>query len=197
MKKILVSVVTSMVLLTTLYAETTTCEAVDTVNTSIDDLSKAVADQQALVSKLSDDIGVMADRILVMADKIVTTENLLSDTLIVLTGNTDLGSSSSSTAGVVLTKPLDGDTVSKTAAPTIEISTSSTKYLLYASTEPTFGDGTTISLYIESSAGLDTSWKQVANFAAGNSDIIYMSVKSIDSNNKISSLSNGVKLTLQ
>ena len=196
MKKILVSVATSMVLLTSLHAETTTCQAVSTVNTSITDLSKSVADQQALVSKLSDDIGTMADRILVMADKIVATEKLLSDTLIVLTGNTDLGSSSSSTTGVVLTKPLDGATVSKTTAPTIELSTSSTKYLIYASTEPTFDDGTTISLYIESSAGLDTSWKQVVNFA-GSNNTIYLSVKSIDSNNKISSLSNGVKLTLQ
>ncbi len=197
MKKILVSVVTSMVLLASLHAETTTCQAVSTVNTSITDLSKSVADQQALVSKLSDDIGTMADRILVMADKIVATEKLLSDTLIVLTGNTDLGSSSSSTTGVVLTKPLDGATVSKTTAPTIELSTSSAKYLLYASTEPTFGAGTTISLYIESSSSLDTSWKQVVSFAAANSNTIYMAVKSIDANNKISSLSNGVKLTLQ
>jgi len=196
MKKILVSVVTSMVLLTTLHAETTTCQAVSTVNTSIDNLSKSVADQQALVAQLSKDIGTMADRIGTMADKIVATEKLLADTLVVLTGNTDLGSSSSSTSGVALTEPLDGATVSKSTAPSIKLSTSSGKYLLYASSEPTFGAGTTISLYIESTTGLDTSWKQVVNFA-GSNNTIYISVKSIDANNKISSLSNGVKLTLQ
>ncbi|MBL1244189.1 MAG: hypothetical protein COA39_007355 [Sulfurimonas sp.] len=130
-----------------------------------------------------------------MADKIVTTEKLLADTLIVLTGNANLGSSSSTT-GVALTKPLDGTIASKNTAPTIEMSTSSTTYLLYASTEPTFGDTTTISLYIESANGLTTSWEKVVNFTGSNSTI-YIAVKSIDVNNKISSLSNGVKLTLQ
>jgi len=194
MKRLLYATLASFLLLSSLHAETT-CEAVSTVNTSIESLNSTVENQQALVSKLSDDIGIMADRIGDMADKIVVTEKLLADTLIVLTGNADLGSSSSTT-GVALTKPLDGSTVSKNTAPTIEMSTSSTKYLLYASTEPTFGDATTISLYIESSAGLSTSWQQVVNFA-GNSSTIYIAVKSIDTNNKISSLSNGVKLTLQ
>jgi hypothetical protein len=195
MKKLIISTLTSLVLITNLSAEVTTCDAVTTVNTSIDSLNTAVANQQALVSKLSDDIGVMADRIGVMADRIVTTEKLLADTLIVLTGNADLGTSSSST-GVALTKPLDGATVAKSTPPTIELSTASTKYLLYASSEPTFGADTTISLYIESDAGLTTSWQQVVNFA-GTSNTIYIAVKSIDVNNKISSLSNGVKLTLQ
>ena len=195
MKKTLLSLVAMALLLSTLNADTTSCEAVQTVNTSIEDLSKSVSDQQALVSKLSDDIGVMADRIGTMADKIVVTEKLLADTLIVLTGNTDLGSSSSSTDGVVLIKPLDGTVLSTTDAPKIQLSTSSSKYLLYASTEPTFDNGSTISLYIESNSGLDTSWKQVLNFA-GDNKTIYISVKSIDANNKISSLSNGVKLTL-
>jgi hypothetical protein len=192
----MVSAVVLLLTMTNLQAETTTCDAVNTVNTSIESLNQSVANQQALVSKLSDDIGVMADRIGVMADRIVDTEKLLSDTLIVLTGNSDLGSSSSATSGVVLTKPLDGAAVSKNSAPTIELSTSSSKYLLYVSTEPTFRDGDTISLYIESNAGLNTSWKEVADFA-GSSSTVYIAVKSIDANNKISSLSNGVKLTLQ
>ena len=196
MKHGIVKSLALVILLTNVNAETTTCEAVSTVNTSIESLNTSVADQQALVSKLSDDIGVMADRIGTMADKIVVTEKLLSDTLIVLTGNADLGSSSSATTGVVLTKPLDGATVSKNTAPTIELSTSSSKYLLYASTEPTFGEATTISLYIESTSGLSTSWTQIVNFA-GSASTIYLSVKNIDANNKISSLSNGVKLTLQ
>jgi len=194
MNKIISTAVASLLVVGTLYADTT-CSEVETVNKSIESLNTTVTNQQELVSKLSDDIGTMADRIGTMADKIVTTEKLLSDTLIVLTGNADLGSSSSTT-GVALTKPLDGSTASKTTAPTIEISTSSSKYLLLASTEPTFGETTTISLYIESDQGLSTSWKQVVNFA-GSNDTVYISVKSIDANNKISSLSNGVKLTLQ
>ncbi len=194
MKKIITSVALLLLFLSTLNADTT-CEAVSTVNTSIESLNTTVENQQALVSKLSDDIGTMADRIVVMADKIVETENLLADTLIVLTGNADLGSSST-TSGVALTKPLDGSTVSKNTAPTIELSTGSSKYLLYASTEPTFSETTTISLYIESTSGLSTSWDQVVNFI-GTGSTVYLAVKSIDSDNKISSLSNGVKLTLQ
>ena len=197
MKRLLLASVTALLLTTTLNAatDTTSCSAVATVNTSIENLSTTVTAQQALVSKLSDDIGIMADRISTMADKIVTTEKLLADTLIVLTGNANLGSSSSTT-GVILSKPLDGATASKTLAPTIELSSSSTKYLLYASTEPTFGDSTTISVYIESPAGLSTSWNQVINFAGSNTSI-YVAVKSVDASNNISSLSNSVKLTLQ
>ena len=183
------------ILLSSLLSADTTCEAVSTVNTSIESLNTTITNQQNLVSKLSDDIGIMADRIGTMADKIVITEKLLADTLIVLTGNADLGTTSSTT-GVVLTKPLDSTTVSKTTAPTIELSTNSSKYLLYASTEPTFGSTTTISMYIESDSGLNTSWKQIVDFAGAN-DTIYIAIKSIDANNKISSLSNGVKLTLQ
>ncbi len=194
MKRFISATLASLLLVSVLNADTT-CDAVSTVNTSIEALDTTVTNQQELVSKLSDDIGIMADRIGLMADKIVDTEKLLADTLIVLTGNADLGSSSSTT-GVALTKPLDDSTVSKTTAPTIEMSTASTKYLLYASTEPTFDDSSTISLYIESNTGLNTSWKQVVDFA-GTGNTIYIAVKSIDSNNKISSLSNGVKLTLQ
>ena len=187
MKTTITSIALSLFLVSALNADTT-CDSVATVNTSIESLNTTVENQQALVSKLSDDIGLMSDRI-------VETEKLLADTLIVLTGNSDLGSSSS-TSGVALTKPLDGSTVSKTTAPTIELSTNSSKYLLYASTEPTFNDTTTISLYIESTNGLSTSWNQVVNFIDSGTTV-YIAVKSIDENNKISSLSNGVKLTLQ
>lgn len=196
MNKLLFNSTMALFLFSSLNAETTSCEAVTTVNTSIESLTTTVENQQALVSKLSDDIGLMADRIGTMADKIVATEVLLADTLIVLTGNADLGTSSSSTNSVILSSPLDGASVSKTVAPSIEISTTATKYLLYASTEPTFGDTTTISLYIVSSSSLSTSWEQVANFSGTNTNI-YIAVKSIDANNQISSLSNGVKLTWQ
>lgn len=196
MKKMIVKTLATAMLLTNLNAETTTCDAVATVNTSIESLNTSVESQQALVSKLSDDIGLMADRIVVMADKIVATETLLADTLIVLTGNADLGTSSSSTTGVVLLQPLDGATASKTTAPTMELSTASSKYLLYVSTEPTFSTTTSISLYIESTTTLSNSWTQVVNFA-DTATTIYIAVKNIDADNKISSLSNGVKLTLQ
>jgi len=195
MKKQIVALFVTTLFAGQLFAETT-CSAVDTVNTSIEELSKSVENQQQLVSKLSDDIGIMADRIGVMADRIVYTEELLADTLVVLTGNADLGSGSDAGSTVALLKPLDGSTASKTTPPTIELSNGSTKYLLYASLDPTFSDGNTISLYIESASGLNTSWQQVVSFA-GSSSYIYIAVKSVDENNKISSLSNGVKLTLE
>lgn len=190
MKILIASLVSSMLMFTSLQSATS-CDAVTTVNTSVESLNTTVTQQQALVSKLSDDIGVMSDRILVMADKIVVTERLLSDTLLAITGTT-----SSSSIGVVLSKPLDGAAQSKSVAPTMELSTASATYLLYASTEPTFSASKTISLYVESSASLSTSWTQVVNFA-GVSTRIYIAVKSVDSNGKISSLSNGVKLTLE
>lgn len=89
MKNLMSKSIITLLLITTLNAETTTC---DTLNASIDNLGQSVTNQQELVSKLSDDIGIMADRIGTMADRIVATEKLLADTLLALTGNDTLGS---------------------------------------------------------------------------------------------------------
>jgi len=170
-----------------LYAQTTTC---DTLNASVANLETSVTNQQALVSKLSDDIGVMADRIGTMADRIVTTEKLLSDTLLTLTGNASLVKS------VILTAPLDSSTVSKVTAPTMTLSDSASQYLLYASTDTSFERAKSLVIYVDSSDALTKAWAQVAELAATNNDVIFIAVKSIN-NNVISTLSNSVKLTLQ
>ena len=172
-----------------LYADSTTCTC-DALNTSITNLQTSVTNQQKLVSKLADDIGVMADRIGTMADRIVATEKLLSNTLLTLTGNKSL------TNSVALTKPIDSSTALKATAPDISLSNSASTYLLYASTKNTFNRADSLVIYINSSNTLSAAWEQVANLATTNNDVIYIAVKSINSN-VISALSNSVKLTLQ
>ena len=55
---------------------------------------------------------------------------------------------------------------------------------------------TSIKIYIDSADTLSRAWTQVSDFAATNNDVIYIAIKSIN-NNIISTLSNGVKLTLE
>lgn len=185
--KFLGSFFISLFFVASLNAETTTC---DTLNTDIATLETTVTGQQELVSELSGDIGVMADRIGDMADKIVATEELLSTTLIALTGNTAVIN------GVVLLAPFDSSLASKSTPPTITLSNAATKYLLHISKTATFERTSSIVLYIDSSDTLTNSWSQVATFAATNSDVVFIAVQSINEN-VISALSNGVKLTLQ
>ncbi len=156
----------------------------------INSLNETVIEQQALVSKLSDDIGLMADRIVAMADRIVATEELLSQTLIVLVNNPDFAGTGSSNA-TALISPVDNATLT-TAAPVITTIPASTVYLIYASTEPTFSAGNTISLYVDSSTVLSSKWSQIVAFAG--SATIYLAVKRIDGNT-ISTISNGVKVS--
>ncbi len=170
-----------------LSADTTTCDA---LNTNVTTLESSVTNQQALVSKLSDDIGAMADRIGDMADKIVVTEELLSKTLLTLTGNDSLVSS------VALISPLDSSNADKTTPPQITLSDAANTYLLYVSTDATFDRTKSLVIYIDSSNTLSKVWSQVAELAATNNDVVFLAVKSIN-NSVISSLSNGVKLTLQ
>ncbi|WP_297440506.1 hypothetical protein [Sulfurimonas sp.] len=171
MKSIMLKSTFALLLAASLTAQTTTCETLDA---SIENLGTTVTNQQTLVSKLSDDIGVMSERILTMANKIVATEKLLSDTLLALTGNAALSSLANS---VILTTPTDSSIASKTTAPTITITTAPSEYLLYVSTTPLFEAGKTITLYIDSTATLNSAWLRVADFAASNSDVIYIAVK--------------------
>jgi len=198
MKKQLANILCLLTLtIGTTQAETATTSAVATLQTSIDALGTTVTNQQTLVSKLSDDIGTMADRIGTMADRIVTTETLLADTLIVLTSNPDLTGGSSSN-GVALTAPTDSSpALSKTVAPTITMVPTSSTYLLYASTEPTFSAGNTIALYIDSSTTLSSKWSQVVSFydTKTATQNFYLAIKRIDSSNTISSISNSIKVT--
>jgi len=187
MKKYPLLIITT-IFLGNVYAGTTSC---DTINTSVNNLETSVTNQQKLVSKLSDDIGTMADRIGTMADKIVKTEDLLSQTLLTITGNKTL------TNTVALTKPLDSTTAQKNTPPTIELSDNATTYLLYASTDAKFDRAKSLIIYVDTSNDtLKNSWSQVADLAGTNNDVIYIAVKSIN-NNVISALSNETKLTLQ
>jgi len=198
MKKSLANILYMLVLsIGTVQAETATTGSVAILQNSIDTLGTTVTNQQKLVSKLSDDIGIMADRIGTMADRIVTTENLLADTLIVLTSNPDLTGGSTSN-GVALTAPTDSSpALSKTVAPTITMVPSSSTYLLYASTEPTFTTGNTIALYIDSTTTLSSKWNQIVTFYDKKTDNqnFYLAVKRVDSSNTISSISNSIKVT--
>lgn len=192
MKQYISSVLITISLLTlSAQAETVTYTDFVDMQNDIESLNSTVTDQQALVSKLSDDIGLMADRILEMADRIVETEKLLADTLVILTTNPDFAGTSSSN-GVFLTSPMDGDTI--TSVPAMAFSPSSTVYLIYASTVPTFSSGNTISLYVDSTTALSSKWSQIVDFA-GTSEV-YLAVKRIDGS-VISSISNGVKVSIQ
>ncbi|MDQ7042586.1 MAG: hypothetical protein Q9M34_03545 [Sulfurimonas sp.] len=195
-KYLLKAVLISGLFITPIYAETATAESVAALQKSIDTLSLTVTQQQQLVSKLSDDIGLMADRIGTMADRIVVTENLLADTLTTLTGNADLTGGSSSD-GVALTAPTDSSPkLSRTVAPTIAMTPDATVYLLYASSEPTFSPATTIALYVDSTTTLSDKWSQVVDFYdSTTSTNFYLAVKRIDGGTKISSISNGVKVS--
>ncbi len=157
----------------------------------VESLNTTMKEQQVLVSKLSDDIGRMADRIVEMADHIVDTEELMAESLTLLVNNPDFAGTSSHN-GTVLTSPKDGNIL--LTVPVITTMQNSTVYLIYASTEPTFSTGNTMSLYVDSSTALGSKWSQIVAFAGGKS--IYLAVKHIDGST-ISTISNGVKVTVQ
>lgn len=171
-------------------AENVTYSDFAAMQNDIESLNNTVNEQQALVSKLSDDIGIMADRIGEMANRIVGTEELLAQTLTVLLNNPDFVGTSSSN-GTALTSPVDGETLGATA-PVITTIPASTVYLLYVSAEPTFSNGSTMSLYVDSSTALSSKWSQVRDFT-GSADF-YLAVKRIDGST-ISTISNGVKVS--
>ena len=111
-------------------------------------LNTTMTEQKVLVTQLSGDIGDMADRI-------VATEVLLADSLAIVVANPDFAGTSSNN-GVFLTEPMDGDNL--TGIPNIVFNPSSTVYLIYASTTPTFSAGNTISLYVDTTTALSTKW---------------------------------------
>ncbi len=157
----------------------------------VESLNRTMQEQQGLVSKLSNDIGLMANRIVEMADRIVATEELMAQSLTLLVNNPDFAGTSSSN-GTVLTSPKDGDILM--TVPVITTMQGSAVYLIYASTEPTFSTGNTMSLYVDSSTVLSSKWSQIVAFAGGKS--IYLAVKHINGST-ISTISNGVKVTVQ
>jgi len=185
----------SLFLSLTLFSFSAVAETVDytdfvAMQNDMETLNTNVQEQQTLVTKLSGDIGLMADRIVEMADRIVATEALLAQSLTLLVNNPDFAGTSSSN-GTALTSPIDNATLTSTA-PTITTIPTTSVYLLYASTTPTFSAGNTISLYIDSTDALSAKWSQVLTYSNGST--IYLGVKRIDGST-ISSISNGVKVS--
>jgi len=174
-------------------AETVTYADFEAMQGDLATLSTTVNDQQALVAKLSDDIGTMAERIGVMADRIVDTETQLGQALILLVNNPDFAGTSSSN-GVALVSPVDDTVLSKLIPPELSMTPASSSYLIYVSTTPTFAQTETISLYVDSSTALASKWSQVVDFAGAST--VYIGVKRIEGS-VISSISNGVKVTIQ
>ena len=185
----------SLFLSLTLFSFSAVAETVDytdfvAMQNDMETLNTNVQEQQTLVTKLSGDIGLMADRIVEMADRIVASEALLAQSLTLLVNNPDFAGTSSSN-GTALTSPIDNATLTSTA-PTITTIPTTSVYLLYASTTPTFSAGNTISLYIDSTDALSAKWSQVLTYSNGST--IYLGVKRIDGST-ISSISNGVKVS--
>ncbi len=183
MKKI-IALISLTFFVNMLLAEDITYTDFTTMQDNINSVGLIVVKQQELVSDLSNDIGLMAEEIGKMADRIVSTEEILSQTLTTLT--------SSQNNAVVLTSPSDGDKLSD--APTISMIPSSATYLIFASAEPTFNTGATLSLYISNNSTLESKWSQVSEFCG--STACYLSIKRIDgTNNTISTISNSVKVS--
>ncbi len=161
---------------------------------------------------LSDDIGKMADRIgdfgdkiLVMADKIVAmsdkmggmsdnvvgTMNTMSATIETLANSQ---APVANTTTVLLTSPAMNAEISRIVAPVITMSGDSSRYLLYVSTTQTFSGGQTMSILVNDTNSLDDAWLQAVDVAEG--DSLYLAVKGIDEEDKVSVLSNSVKVVL-
>ncbi|MDQ7066713.1 MAG: hypothetical protein Q9M40_01215 [Sulfurimonas sp.] len=67
-------------------------------------------------------------------------------------------------------------------------------YMLHQSS--TFSPATTIALYVDSTTTLSDKWTQVVDFYdSTTSTNFYLAVKRIDGGTKISSISNGVKVS--
>lgn len=145
--------------------------------------------------RLSDDIGLMADRIGEMADRIVDTEGLLADTLLQLNGSVAGGGEH----GVLLLAPMTGMTVNRVQAPDITLSNggpnAGTAYLLYVADSPTFDTPRTVPLLVNGETDPSVLWQTAMQVITG--DTAYLAVRSIDAEQRLSGLSNAVRVTLQ
>ena len=147
---------------------------------------------------LSTDIGTMADRIVVtedkigeMADRIVQTEEIMADTLLQLNQNID---SLSAGFGVLLLSPLSGAVLSRTTAPEIELSDSADSYVLYLSPTADFTDNQVLPLLVTATTSLQDVWSQVSDSMTVST--VYLAVRSVDDQYRLSALSNAVRITL-
>lgn len=134
------------------------------------------------ILRLSDDIGVMADRI-------VATETLMADTLVQMQAI----SASASTTDILLLQPSTGATVSRSIAPTFTTSDNATHFVIYASSTPSFNSEATVPVLVDT-ATLETGWALAVQSSVN--DTLFLAVKSVDESNRLSNISNVVKVAL-
>ena len=146
---------------------------------------------------LSTDIGTMADRIVEtedkigeMADRIVQTEELMADTLVQLNQNI---SAMDGGTGVLLLSPQTGAVLSRTTAPEINLSNAASSYVLYLSATADFSGNQVIPLLVTTTTSLQDIWAQASESI--NAANIYLAVRSIDEQYRLSPLSNIVRIT--
>ena len=148
------------------------------------------------IGKMADRIGDFGDRILTMADKIGTMADrvvLTMDTMSSRMAGSG-GGGTMQTSSVLLLAPVNNTEVSRGTPPRLSISDSPERFLLYASNLQTFAPGQTVSFLVTEETPLDDAWDQAVRIAED--DHLYVAVKSIDDENRVSTLSNGVQIWL-
>jgi hypothetical protein len=169
-----------------------------------------------LISKLSDDIGIMADRILtmeqrigLMADRIVRTEELMAR-LTATMADKDLDLSAGKSRGrggaqpPVLAIPATG--IPEGALPELRITGEPKVYLLLASADPLFGEGTTVVSRIRDREDFVAAWRRSVRAIkamvgkggerTGEPTVVSVAVKTVSDTDEVSPISNSVDVTV-
>lgn len=154
------------------------------------DLLAATLQLSSDIGAMADRIGEMSDRIGVMADRIVATEELMAQLLVTLTERQDGGEIAAEET--LLLAPKSGDQAWRDEAPTITLASGASRYLLYASTTPTFESGTRLAVLVESEADLEEAWAQAVALGG---DEIYLAVRALEGD-ALLTLSNGARVEI-
>lgn len=173
-------------------------EAMQKILDTILALSDDIGQMADRIGEMADRIGDFGDKILAMADKIGLMADRIVEVINTMAGSMESAMTSqapvANTSTVLLSSPAMNEEVSRLAAPVVTISSDPGRYLLYASTSKTFGTGDTMSMLVSDANSLDEAWQQAVEIAEGNS--LYLAVKGIDEADQVSSISNGVQVTL-
>lgn len=175
-------------------------------NNIVDSSQSSTSEMIALTSKLSDDIGIMSDRILlmadnidamadkigVMADRIVTTEELMTSTLIRMEEIAAGHNITTQNSAILLQTPY-GSNATYFEAPNIVLSNNADNYLLYVSDTPRIDAVSQSSVMINDVNTLNAIWADLV--ANDNDNKVYIAVKTIDGDS-LSDISNAVLINL-
>lgn len=175
-------------------------------NNMIDSSETSTLEMIALTSKLSDDIGIMSDRILlmadnidkmadkigVMADRIVTTEAMMTTTLVRMEALALGHNITTQNSAIILQTPY-GSSATYNEAPTIVLSNNATQYLLYVSNSPRIDAVSQSAVMVTEESTLNMLW---TDLVAGDEDAkVYIAVKTIEGDT-LSDISNAVLINL-